>query len=234
MRVLTAAVVWPLALLAAPPKLHAGDLPPVWKDGWTINAPGQSYWIAGGPPGSAYFPRATATPFSGAEKDPHGFADFSIGHTLGFGRERGLGNMQATLGVRMAEPLAGNWFTPAFDPRRYLGVGPRIGFEGNRPLQSSWVVEWKVGAALLSGDRTFDAGGVVVNSALPNFANSGSLVNVDGLLGLSYWFDSASKLTLGYRADYFKGSATVNLSGTAAESTGGLNHGPMVRFTIQK
>ena len=73
--------------------------------------------------------------------------------------------MQATLGVRMAEPLVGNGFTPAFDPRRYLGVGPRVGFEGNKPLQSSWVVEWQVGAAILFGDRTFDSDGGVVNSA---------------------------------------------------------------------
>ena len=64
--------------------------------------------------------------------------------------------MQATLGVRMAEPLASNGFTPSFDPRRYLGVGPRLGLEGNQPLQSSWVVEWQVGAALLNGNRTFD------------------------------------------------------------------------------
>ena len=42
-------------------------------------------------------------------------------------------------------------------------------------------------------------------------ASSGSVVNVDGLLGLSYWFDTASKLTLGYRADYFKGSPAFNI-----------------------
>ena len=81
----------------------------------------------------------------------------------------GLGNMQVTLGVRMAEPLASNGFTPSFDPRRYLGVGPRLGFEGNKPLQSSWVVEWHVGAALLYGNRTFDSGGGVVTRLLPNF-----------------------------------------------------------------
>src|SRR5436189_153577 len=85
--------------------------------------------------------------------------------------------LAAPLGVRMAEPLASNGFTPSFDPRRYLGVGPRLGLEGNQPLQSSWVVEWKVGAALLNGSRTFDSGAGVINSPLPNFANSGSVVN---------------------------------------------------------
>ena len=72
----------------------------------------------------------------------------------------------------------------------------------------------------------------VVNSALPNFANSGSVVNVDGLLGLSYWFDSASKLTLGYRADYFKGSSVFNIG--TADNANRVDHGPMVRFSIQK
>ncbi len=233
MRVLAAAVVWSLALLAAPPDLRASDLPPVWKDGWTLNTPGRTEWVSGAAPGSFYLPSVAATPFSGTDKDPYGFADFSIGHTLGFGRELGIGNMQATLGVRMTEPLVANGFTPAFDPRRYVGAGPRVGFEGNKTLESSWVVEWKVGAALLSGDRTFDASGVA-NSALPNFSSSGSFVNLDGLLGLSYWFDTASKLTLGYRADYLKGSPSVNLSGASADGADRLNHGPMIRFSIQK
>ena len=54
-------------------------------------------------------------------------------------------------------------------------------------------------------------------AVLPNYASSGSVVNVDGLLGLSYWFDTASKLTLGYRADYFKGSPAWNLTGNGGQ-----------------
>jgi hypothetical protein len=235
MRVRVAAIVGSVVLLAAPSGARAAEPSPVWKDGWTINVPGGSNWVADGAPSPFYLQSTPATPYvPGSVKNPYGFADYSIGRTLGFGRDYGLGNIQATFGVRMAEPLASNGFTPSFDPRRYLGVGPRLGFEGNKPLQSSWVVEWQVGAALLSGDRTFDAGGGVVNSVLPNFANTGSVVNVDGLLGLSYWFDSASKLTLGYRADYFKGSPTLNISGAAADSSSHVDHGPMVRFSIQK
>ena len=73
----------------------------------------------------------------------------------------------------------------------------------------------------------------VANAVLPNYASSGSVVNVDGLLGLSYWFDTASKLTLGYRADYFKGSPAWNLTGNA-DSADRVSHGPMIRFSIQK
>ena len=86
---------------------------------------------------------------------------------------------------------------------------------------------------MLFGDRTFDSNGGVANSVLPNYASSGSVVNVDGLLGLSYWFDTASKLTLGYRADYFKGSPAWNLTGDA-DNADRVNHGPMIRFSIQK
>ena len=100
--------------------------------------------------------------------------------------------------------------------------------------QSSWVVEWQVGAALLSGNRPFDSNGGAVNSVLPNYASSGSVLNIDGLLGLSYWFDTASKLTLGYHADYFKGSTALNMTGVPAENADRVNHGPMIRFSIQK
>jgi hypothetical protein len=234
MRVLIAAIVGSVVLLAAPLVARAGEPSPVWKDGWTINIPGQSNWVSDGTPSPFYLQSTPSTPYvPGSVKNPYGFADYSIGRTLGVGQELGLGNMQATLGVRMAEPLASNGFTPSFDPRRYLGVGPRLGLEGNQPLQSSWVVEWQVGAALLNGNRTFDTSGGVINSPLPNFANSGSVVNVDGLLGLSYWFDSASKLTLGYHADYFKGSSAFNI-GTAADNANRVDHGPLVRFSIQK
>jgi len=234
MRVLIAAIVGSVVLLAAPPGARAGEPPPVWKDGWTINIPGQSNWVSDGTPSPFYLQSTPSTPYvPGSVRNPYGFADYSIGRTLGVGQELGLGNIQATLGVRMAEPLASNGFTPSFDPRRYLGVGPRLGLQGNQPLQSSWVVEWQVGAALLNGNRTFDTGAGVINSPLPNFANSGSVVNVDGLLGLSYWFDSASKLTLGYHADYFKGSSAFNI-GTAADNANRVDHGPMVRFSIQK
>jgi hypothetical protein len=230
------AIVGLLALLASSHALRAAEPSPVWKDGFTINVPGRSSWVADGA-STSFFQGGPATSYTpGLAKDPYGFADYSIGHTLSFGRDYGLGNMQATFGVRLSEPLASNGFTPAFDPRRYMGVGPRLGLEGNTALPSSWVLEWKVGASLLYSDRNFDTGtGAAVNAALPNFANTGSMMNVDGLLGLSYFFDSASKLTVGYRADYFKGgTSSLNISGNAAESSDRLNHGPMIRFSIQK
>jgi hypothetical protein len=223
-----------VALLVAPADLRAGEPSPVWKDGWTLNAPGRSTWVSDGTPSpfspSTFLQGTPSLPLApGIAKDPYGFADYSIGHS--FGRDLGFGNMQATLGVRVSGPLAANGFTPSFDPRRYLGAGPRIGVEGNKTLQSSWIVEWHVGAAMLYGDRTLGAEGGMLNAVVPGFSNTGSVFNLDGLLGLSYWFDAASKLTLGYRADYFKGSPAFNVTGTADTA---VSHGPMVRFSIQK
>ena len=237
MRALMAAIVGSVALLAAPSGARAGEPSPVWKDGWTINVPGAEQLGV----------RRHAEPVLFAEHAVDALRPrlrqeplrvrrlFDRPHARLRPASYGLGNMQATLGVRMAEPLASNGFTPSFDPRRYLGVGPRVGLEGNQPLQSSWVVEWQVGAALLSTAiaRSTPAAASPIRS-LPNFASSGSVVNVDGLLGLSYWFDTASKLTLGYRADYFKGSSAFEHDGTAADNANRVDHGPMVRFSIQK
>ena len=235
MRLPIAAIVWSVGLLAGSPSLHAAEPSAVWKDGWTINTPGGSSWLSDGTASAFRYLGAPSAPYTpGLAHDPYAFADYSIGHTLRFGRDYGLGDMQVTLGVRMAEPLARNEPTPAFDPRRYLGVGPRIGFEGDKPLQSSWVVEWKLGASVLSGGSMFDSGGDVINPIVPNYASGGSALNVDGLLGLSYWFDSASKLMVGYRADYFKTSPTFNVTGTASDNAERINHGPMIRFSVQK
>ena len=235
MRVLMAAVIGFAALLAAPSGVRAGEPSPVWKDGWTINVPGASNWVSDGAPSPYALQHTPATPYApGSAKDPYGFADYSIGRTLGFGRDYGLGNIQATLGVRMAEPLAAT-VSRRRSIRAAIWASARAwASKATRRCRSSWVVEWHVGAAVLFGDRTFDSNGGVANSVLPNYASTGSVVNVDGLLGLSYWFDTASKLTLGYRADYFKGSPAWNITGAAADSADRVNHGPMIRFSIQK
>jgi hypothetical protein len=233
MRVWIAAMTWSVALLAALPVARAAEPSSVWKDGWTINTPTGSNWLADGSASAFRYlgaPSASYTP--GLATDPYAFADYSLGHTLRFGHDYGLGNMQMTLGVRAAQPLAssGEAIT-AYDPRRYAGIGPRIGFEGNNTLKPSWVVDWKVGASVLSGDRSFET--AIANPLVPG-QTGGSALNVDGLLGLSYWFGSASKLTLGYRADYFKTSPAFNLTGAAADNADRINHGPLLRFSIQK
>ena len=115
MRVLMAAVVGSIALLAAPLR-RARRRAVACLEGWLDHQ--RSGRAATGCPTArrarSFLQRTPATPYvPGSTKDPYGFADYSLGRTLGFGRDYGLGNMQATLGVRMAEPLATNGFTPA-------------------------------------------------------------------------------------------------------------------------
>ena len=141
MRVLMAAVIGFAALAGPRPRACAPAsrrLSGRMAGPSTFRAPATG--SSDGAPSPYALQNTPATPYApGSTKDPYGFADYSIGRTLGFGRDYGLGDIQATLGVRMSEPLAANGFTPAYDPRRYLGVGPRMGFEGNKALPSSWV-----------------------------------------------------------------------------------------------
>jgi hypothetical protein len=215
--------------------LRAKDLQPGQPDGWYVTAQGPYGFTSGGAPGSFYFQSTPGSAFN-SSNGTRGFADYSLAHSLSIGPELGIGNVQATFGVRVAEPLIANGFTPALEQRRYLGAGPRVGLQGSNPVKSSWVVEWQVGAAMLYGDRALDVNGGAVTPLVPDYgANTGSVVNVDGLLGLSYWFNTASKLTLGYRADaYLKATPTYNALGSAAQNADRIDHGPMIRFSIQK
>lgn len=199
-------------------------------DGWQFSTQGPFGFSSGGAPGSFYFHATPGTAFE-SNNGTRGFVDYSITHGLSFSRELGFGNMQATFGVRVAEPLISNGFAPAFDDRRYTGAGPHVGLQGSNRLQSSWGLEWQVGAAVLFSDKTLNTASV--NAAIPNYAASGGpVVNVDGLLGLSYWFNAASKLTLGYRADaYFNRSAPALNFATPTQT---IDHGPMIKFTIRK
>jgi Legionella pneumophila major outer membrane protein precursor len=209
---------------------YADDAQSGRHDGWQFGTQGPFGFSSGGAPGSFYFHATPGTAFE-SSNGTRGFVDYSMTHGLSFGRELGIGNTQATFGVRVAEPLISNGFTPAFDDRRYTGAGPRVGLQGSNRLQSSWGLEWQVGAAVLFSDKMLDTANV--NAAIPNYAASGgSVLNVDGLLGLSYWFNAASKLTLGYRADaYFNKSAPALNFTTPAQT---IDHGPMIKFTIQK
>jgi hypothetical protein len=213
------------------PALAEEPQPPA--DSWRIITQGPYGFTSGGAAGS-YFFRTPGTAFTGTNATP-GFSDILVGRSLGFAHDLGLDSMYATFGARMADPVNSNGLAPTFDDRRTVGIGPRLGLEGSKKLQSSWTIDWQVGAAMLFGDRTADINGATT-SVLPNYAaTSGSTLNVDGLLGLSYWFNSASKFTLGYRADaYLKGTSPFSAGVPATPNADRLDHGPLVRFTIQK
>lgn len=209
---------------------------PAWLDGWSIHTQTPYGFTSGGAPGSFFFQSTPGAAFS-SPNGTRGFNDIMITRSLGFGRELGLDSMNATFGARVAEPLITNGFTPSvpmLDDRRYVGTGPRVGLEGSKKLQSSFAIEWQVGASMLFNDRSGEGNGAVA-SVVPSYGANSSMVNVDGLLGLSYWFNAASKLTLGYRADaYFKNGSSFSAGVPAAQNADRLDHGPMVRFSVQK
>jgi hypothetical protein len=226
-RVLWCAGIVSATVLTSLPAMADDNAPR--KDEWRFVTQGPFGLSSGGSRNSFYFQATPGTAFS-SFNGTRGFVDYSMAHALSFGRDLGVGDLQATFGLRVSEPLISNGFTPAFDDRRYTGTGPRIGLQGNNRVQS-WSLDWQVGAAMLYNDKTPDTGSP--NPAIPNYAASnGSTVSVDGLLGLSYWFSSASKLTLGYRADayFYKNAPAINFNAP----TQTIDHGPMVKFTIQK
>ena len=71
MRALITAVVGFVVLLAAPLGALAGEPSPVWKDGWTINIPGQSNWVSDATPSPFNLQSAPSTPYvPGSVKNP--------------------------------------------------------------------------------------------------------------------------------------------------------------------
>ena len=224
-----------VAGLFAPLPARAEDAPSSLQDRWHLSVQTPYGFSSGGAQGSYYFQTTPGTAFS-AYNGTRGFTDLSVAQPLGFARELGIGKVEATFGARVAEPLITNGFTPSLDSRRYQGVGPRLGLQGNAPVNSSWTVEWQVGASMLFGKGASDGSNATNLLAPYSGSQTGSVVNVDGLLGLSHWFDAASKLTLGYRADaHLKDSTSLGLGGTPpAQNPDRIDHGPMVRFTIQK
>ena len=150
--------------------MRAGEPSPVWKDGWTINVPGASNWVSDGAPSPFALQHTPCDALrSRLRQGPVRVRRlFDRTHASASTATMGLAMSRRRSALRMSEPLAATVSRRRYDPRRYLGVGPRMGFEGNKALPSSWVVEWHVGAALLSGNRTFDSNGGVANSVLPN------------------------------------------------------------------
>jgi hypothetical protein len=220
------------AMAAAARPSYADDAAAA-QHGWSFSVQGPFGFTSGGSPGSFYFQSTPGTAFS-AGNGTRGFTDYSLAHDLSLGRDLGIGDTKLTFGARVAEPLITNGFTPALESRRYIGAGPRVGLQGSNRIKPSWKLEWQVGASLLYGGNALDlSGGGASLPIVPNYNPSKSpVLNVDGLLGLSYFFDAASKLTVGYRADYLKGTPTFGALLPGSKSM--LDHGPVVKFTIQK
>jgi hypothetical protein len=127
--------------------------------------------MSSGLPTSATINSATGS--ATLNKESHWLVDLGVGRDFGLGS----GNIQAQLGVRVAEitstanaagtltgaalgsPIAG---TSSFQSRsQFLGVGPRLGIDGSQPLGKqpsggTWAFEYLGGVAVLFGNRSLN------------------------------------------------------------------------------
>jgi hypothetical protein len=189
--------------------------------------------------------------------ESHWLVDLAVGRDFGLGS----GNIQAQLGVRVAEitstanaagSLAGCAFacgspitgTLSFQSRsQFFGVGPRVGVDGSQPLGSHWAFEYLGGAAVLVGNRSLSASQTLfatvptptVLSSLTALSSSSltGILNLDAQAGISYWLTHNFKLTASYRFDgYFNALTIIEPNGSVGQQDR-FYYGPMLRGTIQ-
>jgi hypothetical protein len=126
------------------------------------------------PLGASHTALVSATGSGTLNQESHWLVDFAAGKDFGLGS----GNVQAQLGIRVAEitstadgagslsgclfaalpcatPVTGNF---SFQSRsQFLGVGPRLGVDGSQPLGGSWAFDYLGGVAVLFGNRSLNA-----------------------------------------------------------------------------
>jgi hypothetical protein len=165
------------------------------------------------------------------------------GHYWAVDGELGYNVMMNTLKVRLfAGPRFVRW--TAHDQDRQVGlaftfdskteaVGPRVGFAVSGPFAGNvgWMAEGAF--AYLFGDITGTVGGLAPVQTLKVDRN---ITNGEARLGLEWNLAPASKLTVGYQAEYWNGAHPRDeYNGFGAPLLGGraeqLHHGPFARFT---
>jgi opacity protein-like surface antigen len=196
----------------------------------------------------------SATGSATLNKESHWLVDLGVGRDFGLGS----GNVQAQLGIRVAEitstangagtlqgvalgsPIAGTF---SFQSRsQFLGIGPRLGVDGSQPLGGSWAFEYLLGGAVLFGNRSLNASQTLfatlptptVLSSLTalSASNTAGILNLDAQAGLSYWLTANFKLTVSYRFDGYWGALTIVEPNGAPGQQDRFYYGPMLRGTI--
>jgi hypothetical protein len=189
-------------------------------------------------------------------KTKHWFADFAVGRDFGVGS----GTVQVKFGPRIAEIQsktigAGNFVAPvsltpsgapvgtapgvfSFEQRsKSLLIGPRLGVDGSAPIIGSWTFDYTGGIAALYGNRSLDVttGGSAAMFGINDLSNShaGTVLNIDGQAGVSYWFTKTFKLTMAYRFDgYWNALRTFDASGNIKDENR-FYYGPVLRVTAK-
>ena len=179
-------------------------------------------------------------------KESHAVADFAVGHDIGIG----TGQAQLKFGVRVVDLSAkstatGTLYTGGYPAAgtfpgasisfesRFVGAGPRGSIEGSQPIMGPLAVEYMGGVAYLYGTRSLN-----VTSSAPGLGSAAfgvsdvtGIFNADASLGLSYAFNKAAKVTLGYRYDGYWGAMKMYDSNLNVVNNDRAYYGPFLRFT---
>jgi hypothetical protein len=115
---------------------------------------------------------------------------------------------------------------------RFVGVGPRLGTEGEVPT-GRWSLDYMAGAAVLYGQRTLTVSSNTIGALPTTMLNDWRVVfNTDAAVGIGFAFTSNTKFTLGYRVDaYF--DALRSPSGVNIGHVDYIDHGPFARITAK-
>ena len=192
-------------------------------------------------------------------KEHHWLVDFAVGRDFALGS----GNVQAKLGVRVADlhsKASSNGFfngalsgtatlvsgPVAFEQRsKFLGVGPRLGIDGTAPLGGAWTFDYLAGVAVLFGRRSLDitsttnlltSGGpgvFLAGTRASSSSSTGAVFNLDAQAGLSYWFNQNFKLTASYRFDGYWNALRTIDINGNISNKDRFFHGPMLRATLK-
>ncbi len=197
---------------------------------------------------------------TGTEQETHWLADFAVGRDFNIGAD----TLQAKAGVRVAEltatanvnnnilitvplgPITSALYTFDIQQKsKFLGIGPRVGFERDTPLGGGWEINWLGDVAVLFGRRTLDQSTTLTAIGFPGpvgpfvatlaTSSSGTIAvpNADAQVGVSYWVNRNVKLSVSYRVDaFYHAIKTIDANGAEA-NVSRVVHGPQVGATIR-
>jgi hypothetical protein len=198
------------------------------------------------------------------DRESHGEADFMVGHEIGATNQLQLGLRVAYLSANLTNNIGFSSVSSgavvasalaSVDERStFVGVGPRVAYEGYQPLASSWALEYMAGAAALVGERQLNVNdgvscgvgtgtaclgslGLATGMYTSQFSEVAPIFNADASLALAYSW-GASHLSMGFRFDgYWDALRTAtNTTGTGTGGTSSVNrlyYGPFVRVSTQ-
>ena len=199
--------------------------------------PAASNWVSDGTPSP--FPMLQSAPSMAFRpghyaKNPYGFSDYSVGHTLALGQEAMSWQHRGDTWRALAEPLASNGFTRQRSIRAAISAPARVW---------AWKATKRCNRRGLSNGRSAPPRSTAIApsttaaaSRIQRCRTSRTPVRSSMSMACSACRIGSTppQATLGYRADYFKSSSASKCIAGDGGQRNRVNLGPMIRFSIQK